>query len=89
MSEFRRKEITRTLNQMRDSLTFVRKIANESVTEVSAEDAAMHGTAFAAAFIDLIGGIAADLNQINERLEEQDRPKVAEAFGLDDPDTPA
>lgn len=71
MSEFRRNEITRTLNQMRDSLTWVRQMANESATEVSPEIAAMHGTAFAAAFIDLVGGMAADLNEINERLEKQ------------------
>lgn len=86
MSEFRREEIKRTLNQMRDTLTFVRTMSHDGAPKVTPEMAAMHGTAFAAAFIDLVGGMAADLNEINERLEAQSKPVIAEAFGLDDPD---
>ncbi len=71
MSESRRTEITRTLNQMREGLTFVRKLANDE-NNPDAIQAALHGTSFAAALIDLIGGMAADLNEINEKLDKSD-----------------
>lgn len=69
MSQFRRGEITRTLNQMREGLSFVRKLAGEE-NNPQALEAALQGTSFAAAFIDLIGGMAADLNEINEKLDK-------------------
>lgn len=72
MSQFRRAEITRTLNQMREGLTFVRKQAHKEHGTDETYEAALHATSFAAAFIDLVGGMAADLNQICEILEKQD-----------------
>ncbi len=71
MSKFRRDEIKRTLDQMRDGLTFIRQETGKT-NNPEAVEFGLHGTSFAAAFIDLIGGMAADLNEINEKLDKSD-----------------
>lgn len=75
MSEARRKEITRKLDQMRDALTYAREVAGRdaAISEQNGDyNNVLHATSFIAAFVDLLGGIAVDLNAIREKLEDRD-----------------
>jgi hypothetical protein len=76
MSQFRRDEIKRCTNQMRDGLSFARKKAFEE-GEAEDQEVVMQITAFVAPLIDLFAGIAQDLNVIRESLEPPMR--IAEA----------
>lgn len=68
MSTHRREDITRKLEQMREGLSHARKSAHPDSSEY---ETVLHLTSFVAGFIDLVGGMAADLNEINEKLEAQ------------------
>ena len=76
MSEFRRSEITRCLNQIREGMTYARKmVGQEEGVNSPGYDMALQATSVAVAFVDLIGGMAADLNQIVEYLEKDEMDK--------------
>lgn len=86
MSNFRRAEIKRTFGQMHENFAAIRQFVSAAKKPDSEEyRMAMVGVSFAEAFIDLLGGMATDLNALVEHQEIADKKQEADLFDAQHP----